>query len=78
METTAMELECVYETLQMVEERIVVLEEALYMKAKLEEPEEPEDPKDSEEPKEAEESEEPVVPIPEPPIPVAPVSGHQD
>ena len=76
----------------MAEERIAVLEEAIYGQHEPEEeqeeedPAEPEeleedleeDPEEAEEPTEAAEPEEPAVTAPRMLVPVAPVPGHQD
>ena len=94
LELMATELDCAYEAWERAEERIAVLEQALYgqhqPEGEAEEPEEeedreedpeeePEEEEDPEELPEAEEPEEPAVPAaPEVPVPAAPVPGHQD
>ena len=88
LELATTELECVYETLQMAEERIATLEEALYGQHEHEEDPEEENPEEDheeedpeEDPEEAEElaepeaPEEPVVPAPGTPVPAALVPG---
>lgn len=90
----ATELRCAYQAWEEAEERIAVLEQALYGQHEIEDDQE-EDPEESEEdpeeipenpaevaqlggPAEPAQPEEPAVPAPNTPAPAAPVPGHQN
>lgn len=85
LEMAATELRCAYQAWEEAEERIVVLEQALYGQHEIEDDQE-EDPEEVEEdpeeipedPAEPAQPEEPATPAPSTPTPTAPVPGHQN